>query len=213
MSTERRPTIQVTENGPYMFEGGLEVRDAKGNVLDAPERVFLCRCGGSNNKPFCDGTHARIGFDGTETADRDPIAARQDDYLGEGVTIHDDRSVCAHAGFCTDNLAAVFKLGEEPWIDAGTADMAAIVEQVNRCPSGALSVTVRDDRNPPEADLPERIQPVSDGPYRVTGGVQVLAVDGTPYEIRNRQTLCRCGGSPNKPFCNGTHWHIGFTAP
>ncbi len=211
MSTEPRPTIQVTENGPYMFEGDLALHDAQGDVIDAPERYFLCRCGGSNNKPFCDGTHARIGFDGAETADRGPIETRDDRDEGEGVTIHDDRTVCAHAGLCTDNLAAVFKLGEEPWVDARAADEAAIVEQVQQCPSGALSVTVGGDQL--EADLPQRVQPAPNGPYRVTGGVQVLAADGTPYEIRNRQTLCRCGGSPNKRFCNGTHWHSGFKAP
>ncbi|MGH9024570.1 MAG: CDGSH iron-sulfur domain-containing protein, partial [Acidimicrobiia bacterium] len=84
---------------------------------------------------------------------------------------------------------------------------------VQQCPSGALSVTVGDSTNPLEADLPDRVQPVPNGPYHVTGGVQVRAADGTPYEVRNRQTLCRCGGSANKPFCNGTHWHIGFEAP
>ncbi len=130
------PTIRVTDNGPYLVEGGLEVRNAGGQALDAPARYALCRCGGSANKPFCDGTHAKIGFNGTETADRGPIAGRQDDYVGRGVTIHDDRTVCAHAGLCTDNLAAVFKLGEEPWIDATAADVDAIVAQVKRCPSG-----------------------------------------------------------------------------
>ncbi len=211
MSARTRPTMEVTENGPYLVEGGLKVHNAQGQVLDAPERYALCRCGGSANKPFCDGTHAKNGFDGTETADRGPIARRQDDYVGERVTIHDDRSVCAHAGFCTDNLAAVFKLGEEPWIDATAAEVDAIVAQVSRCPSGALSATIDDDTA--EDDLPQGINPVPNGPYRVTGGVQLLASDGTPYEVRNRQTLCRCGGSPNKPFCNGTHWHIGFEAP
>ncbi len=104
-----------------------------------------------------------------------------------------------------------FKLGEEPWIDATAAEVDAIVAQVSRCPSGALSATIGDDMA--EDDLPQGINPVPNGPYRVTGAVQVLASDGTPYEVRNRQTLCRCGGSPNKPFCNGTHWHIGFEAP
>ncbi|MGH9111508.1 MAG: CDGSH iron-sulfur domain-containing protein [Acidimicrobiales bacterium] len=210
MSERPGPTIRVTQDGPYLVEGGLEVRNAEGQ-LEARDRYALCRCGGSSNKPFCDGTHARIGFDGTETADHGPIARRQDDYVGKGVTIHDDRTVCAHAGFCTDNLAAVFKLGEEPWIDAPAADRDAIVAQVKQCPSGALSVTIDGDLS--EDDLPQGVEPVPDGPYRVRGGVQVLASDGTPYEVRNRQTLCRCGGSPNKPFCNGTHWHIGFKAP
>ncbi len=211
MNSPTEATVQVTANGPYLVHGGLPVHDAHGEVLDAADRYALCRCGGSANKPFCDGTHARNGFKGDETADRGPISARQDDYAGTRVTIHDDRSVCAHAGFCTDNLAAVFKLGKEPWIDATAADAAAIVAQVKQCPSGALGVTV--DSGSKEDDVPQGIHPVPDGPYRLTGAVQVVAADGTPYEIRNRQTLCRCGGSPNKPFCNGTHWKIGFTAP
>lgn len=213
MSEHAEGTIRVTEHGPYLVEGGLEVRNAQGQVLDTPVRYALCRCGASANKPFCDGTHARIGFEGTETADRGPIAQRQDDYPGTGVTIHDDRTVCAHAGFCTDNLAAVFKLGEEPWIDATAADVEAIVNQVKECPSGALSVTVGDDPMPAEDDLTARVMPVPNGPYRISGGVQVMAADGSSYEVRNRQTLCRCGGSPNKPFCNGTHWYIEFKAP
>jgi CDGSH-type Zn-finger protein len=210
MTDQPRTTIRVSENGPYLVEGGLEVRNVDGQALDAPERYALCRCGGSSNKPFCDGTHLKIGFDGTESADSGPIAARQDSYTGE-VTINDDRSVCAHAGFCTDNLSAVFKLGEEPWIDATAADVGAIVAQVNQCPSGALTVTV--DGQPAEDELEPGVMPVPNGPYRVSGGVQVLASDDAPYEVRNRQTLCRCGGSSNKPFCNGTHWHIGFEAP
>jgi CDGSH-type Zn-finger protein len=213
MSARPGPTIRVTENGPYLVQGNLEIRGAQGQEFVIFDRYALCRCGGSANKPFCDGTHARIGFNGTETADHGPIAGRQDDYVGRGVTIHDDRTVCAHAGFCTDALAAVFKLGEEPWIDATPADVDTIVAQVKQCPSGALAVSVGDDPESIEDELPQRLVPVPDGPYRVMGGVQVTAADGTPYEVRNRQTLCRCGGSPNKPFCNGTHWHIGFKAP
>jgi len=211
MSTQPGPTIRVTENGPYLVDG-LEIRNAAGEVLGAPERYALCRCGGSANKPFCDGTHARQGFDGSETADHGPIGARQDDYQGAGVTIRDDRTVCSHAGLCTDNLATVFRLRQEPWIDATAADVEAIVAQVQRCPSGALSVAVEGDE-PSEAVLPQCVNPVPNGPYRVAGGVQVLAADGTPYEVRNRQTLCRCGGSRNKPFCTGMHWRIHFEAP
>lgn len=202
--------MRVSANGPYRVEGGIGVRTPDGE-RQAPERYALCRCGGSNNKPFCDGTHAKNGFDGTETADHRPIAGRQDDAVGDGVTIHDDRTVWAHAGFCTDNLSAVFKLGEEPWIDATAADTEAIVAQVKQCPSGALSVTV--DGELAEDDLAQGIEPAPDGPYRVRGEVQVLGSDGTPYEVRNRQTLCRCGGSTNKPFCTGAHWSMGFKAP
>lgn len=213
MAENQEPVIQVTVNGPYLVKGGLEVRRVDGGVVEAPATYALCRCGGSANKPFCDGTHAKNGFEGSETADHGPIGDREDHYVGRGVTIHDDRSVCSHAGNCTDNLAAVFRLKQEPWIDAGAATADEVVAQVQRCPSGALTVSVGDDPGRVEEELPKAVVPTPDGPYRVTGGVQVLDADGAPYEVRNRQTLCRCGGSGNKPFCNGTHWKIGFTAP
>ena len=79
---------------------------------------MLRRCGGSSNKPYCDRTHLTNGFVGTEVADRGTTETRRDVYRGDGIGIHDDRPICAHIGNCTDNLASVFKLGVEPWIDA-----------------------------------------------------------------------------------------------
>ena len=213
MEIRPEPSIKVTENGPYLVSGGLKIRRADGVTLDTHDTYALCRCGGSSNKPFCDGTHAKIGFEGAETADHGPIRDRQVDYVGDGVTIHDDRSVCAHAGFCTDGLPEVFRLRHEPWIEPTLASAAAIVDRVKQCPSGALSISLRGSDTLVEDDLPACVNPVPNGPYRVTGSVPVLAADGSPYEVRNRQTLCRCGNSPNKPFCNGTHWRIHFHAP
>ena len=59
--------ITIRPNGPYRVSGPIKLQDADGNVIDLTGRdVFaLCRCGGSSNKPFCDGTHTRNGFDGT----------------------------------------------------------------------------------------------------------------------------------------------------
>ena len=59
-------TITVRSNGPYLVQGPIELRDAEGNVLDTAGKkaIALCRCGSSANKPFCDGTHGTIGFEG-----------------------------------------------------------------------------------------------------------------------------------------------------
>jgi CDGSH-type Zn-finger protein len=54
---------------------------------------------------------------------------------------------------------------------------------------------------------------VDNGPLWVRGGVSVEAADGFEYEVRNRVTLCRCGQSNNKPFCDGSHWDVGFKDP
>lgn len=116
-ATEQAEHITVTEDGPYRVECEVEVVNADGHVVSTEGKVFLCRCGGSQNKPFCDGTHAKNDFSGREVADRGPIEQRRDAYVGNGITIYDDRSVCAHAGECTDHLPSVWKLKTEPWID------------------------------------------------------------------------------------------------
>jgi CDGSH-type Zn-finger protein len=54
--------IEARPNGPYVVTGSIELRDTNGNVLPTQERTVLCRCGASTKKPFCDGTHSRIGF-------------------------------------------------------------------------------------------------------------------------------------------------------
>ncbi|MBW8059757.1 MAG: hypothetical protein FVQ78_05365 [Solirubrobacterales bacterium] len=204
--------VIVTENGPYQVEGSIEIRTPAGEVVSANEGAFLCRCGQSSNKPFCDGTHAKVGFEGTVSADHGPIAERRDAYEGRGITIYDDRSVCAHAGECTNGLPSVWKLDAEPWIDAGGAGADQIAEVIPRCPSGALAYALEGARpgETVEAKLSPAIMASKDGPYHVRGGIEVRSSDGSAYEPRNRQTLCRCGGSKNKPFCDGTHYQIGF---
>ena len=113
---EQPVRITPTTNGPYQVEGASTItRMADGTEIDMPERAFLCRCGGSGNKPFCDGTHARNGFSGSKDPERTPD--RRDDYATGALTIHDNRGLCAHSGRCTDNLASVFRLGTEPWIN------------------------------------------------------------------------------------------------
>ena len=63
-------TITVRPNGPYRVEGPIRLVDAGGNEWDLTGKpaVSLCRCGGSTNKPFCDGTHSKMGFQAAEAA-------------------------------------------------------------------------------------------------------------------------------------------------
>ncbi len=208
--TQVEPVIKVGKNGPYLVNPGVPIHDAEGNGIEAGEKYALCRCGGSSNKPFCDGTHAKNDFNGQEVADRGSISGRRAAYEGDGITIYDDRTVCSHSGRCTDNLASVFKLDEEPWIDPHGDNATAISNVIKTCPSGALSYALADSDEPIEEEHEQSIQVLKDGPYSAKGGVRVESPDGSTYETRQRFTLCRCGGSKNKPFCDGTHWHIGF---
>jgi CDGSH-type Zn-finger protein/truncated hemoglobin YjbI len=216
MSTSERTgvaRIEITHRGPYRVTGDVVIFDAEGNLLRQGGTWCLCRCGGSRNKPFCDITHGLKGFDGSESADHGAIADRRDSYRAGGVTVYDDRTVCAHFGQCTARLPAVFRAEAEPFVDPSEARTSTITEVVTGCPSGALAYAVGADPQPVEQSEPPSITPIVDGPYRVRGAIEVVGADGRAYERRARQTLCRCGQSGNKPFCDGSHWYAGFRDP
>jgi CDGSH-type Zn-finger protein len=204
--------ISVRANGPYVVTGApifrkrAVVSDQDEPIawetraqLDAPENVFLCRCGGSSNKPFCDSTHVSNGFSPTD-ASTGTYDDRAKVLGGTGITVRDDRSICEHAGFCANRTTNVWKSVK------GTDDeqvRTQVREMIDRCPSGALTYEV-------EPLLPAAVAAIDDGPLSVTGGIPVTLADGTVLETRNRVTLCRCGQSGNKPLCDGSHKDAGF---
>jgi CDGSH-type Zn-finger protein len=200
-------TIELRPDGPIAISGPFELKDAAGkDIVHAEVTVKLCRCGGSQNKPFCDGTHRRNGFSGARIADGS--ADRVEQYAGTAITIHDNRSVCAHAGYCTDGLPGVFRYGSEPWIDPAGGLPQQVLELVRRCPSGALSYGI-DGAAPKAEEWKPSVTVTKDGPYAVLG-IELADVPFAQGVPRNRYTLCRCGASKNKPFCDGSHWDAAF---
>ena len=197
------PNINVQLGSPYIAKSLKNLNDSAGEPLPTEEVTALCRCGNSNNKPYCDGTHLQIGFVGEKEADRVPD--RVDEYEGVGITIVDNRGVCSHAGICTDNLPRVFRLGTEPWIDPTGATVEEIIALVEQCPSGALSYRMNGVRHQ-DHDGGPAVKVTRNGPYYVTGGVELTDDQGSEPEAENHYALCRCGNSKNKPFCNGAHW-------
>ncbi len=207
MSEEKtKPSIQPAPNGPYLVTDLENLQNRHGPIESKP-KMALCRCGESNNKPFCDGTHATIGFSSEKLEGRVPD--KRAEYEGQGITVHDNRGICAHAGHCTGNLSSVFKLSEEPWIDPDGATVKDIINTIKKCPSGALSYTI-DNVEHRDQDREPMVTVTKDGPYAVTGGIELVDQPLGEEASTEHYTLCRCGGSKNKPFCDGTHWHIGF---
>ena len=180
----------------------------KEGVLSTENVYLRCRCGRSSNKPFCDGTHTLVEFDGLETADTGPIADREKSYEGTKIVVKDDRSLCTHDGFCGNRFTNIWKLVPQSDDDKVRAQIIAMVEH---CPSGALSFAPEPDGENVEPDLPKEIAVTPDGPLWVSGGIPVDRRDGQPLETRNRVTLCRCGASKSKPLCDGTHKQVGFS--
>ena len=205
---EQQVRITPTSNGPYQVDGASSIaRMRDGTDIDTSPRAFLCRCGGSSSKPFCDGTHARNGFSDEKDPDRTPD--RRDEYVNGNLTIHDNRGLCAHAGRCTDNLAAVFRLGTEPFIDPAGATAEEIIAVIGMCPSGALSYSVDGVEHRDRAG-PSALAFAPGGPYVVSGGCELDDVELPEGATTDHFALCRCGASQNKPFCSGKHWNVTF---
>lgn len=228
MSTQKvsDAKVQIAKNGPYLVSGGLpmakqtigvnsageSVKWTAGQAYPAQAAYSLCRCGHSANKPFCDGSHTKIGFDGTETASREPYQRQATIIQGPTLSLTDAEHLCAFARFC-DPHGQVWNLVNETDNPSAKKNF---VRQVGDCPSGRLVAWDNATGKSLEPHFEPSIGLIEDpvnqcaGPVWLRGGVQVIGSDGFHYEVRNRTTLCRCGGSKNKPFCDGTHAAIKF---
>jgi CDGSH-type Zn-finger protein len=218
--------ITVTKDGPYLVTGSVPLSrqtmlpDAEGLSEDwqqgetyPPRAQYrLCRCGQSKHKPFCDDTHLEAQFDGSETANRQEYMQQARTFDGPAMQLTDAEPLCVHARFCTPNggVWGQVKHSDEPDVRRN------FQRQVQNCPSGRLVAWDKASGQPLEPDVPPSIGLVEDparncsGPIWVRGGIPVVSADGQAYEVRRRQTLCRCGHSRNKPFCDGSHEPAGF---
>lgn len=131
-------------------------------------------------------------------------------YEGRCATVTYDAKRCIHAGECVHGLPAVFKRGAKPWVDPDGAEADAVAEVVDRCPSGALHIECAGDAV--EATMPERTTATLTprGPTYLRGDLALMAEDNGVALRDTRMALCRCGGSGNKPFCDGSHEKLGF---
>ena len=176
------------------------------------ESYALCRCGQSKTKPYCDGTHAKIGFDGTETASKKKYLEQAEKISGPDLILTDAQAFCSTARFCY-RAGGVWKLTRE----SNKPELKEIaIQETCNCPSGRLVAWDKKTGKPIELKFAPSISLIEDpqekvsGPIWIKGRVPLESSDGTKYEKRNCMTLCRCGKSDNKPFCDGTHIAIKF---
>jgi len=218
--------VLVSKDGPYVVAGHVPLAkqtictDAdggsekweEGDRYPTREGYALCRCGGSRKKPFCDGTHAKIAFDGSETASRKSYVDQANVFDGPRYQLMDVGSLCAFGRFCDPN--------GKVWNQVIRTDepetSVTFLNQVENCPAGRLVAWDKATGKSVEPELPVSIGLVEDpqeecsGPIWLRGGIKLVSADGFEYETRNRVTLCRCGHSNNKPFCDGAHASIKF---
>jgi len=197
-------------------------------VVEVEPPYRLCRCGGSGEQPLCDDSCQTNGFDGTEREQK-PYAGMARTFPGPVRDLTDAPRLCASARFC-DAQSSVWTLVRLK----GPAPARLVERAVSRCPSGRLVVwphgAVGSDAegaedageagsggSPLEPALDPSIALVQDpqnhvsGPVWVRGRIAIHSATGEVYEVRNRVTLCRCGSSRNKPFCDGSHVRVRFS--
>ena len=217
-----KPRIKICKDGPYIVSGkvpldkqiiGIGKEDEPETWIQGekypPKDCSLCRCGQSKKKLFCDGAHS-LGFDGTETASREPFDKQAEIMDGPTIFLKDASDLCATARFCHRG-GGTWELTKHS--DGPNARKLAI-EEACQCPSGRLVACdkktgeIFEKKFEPSVSVVEDPQKNASGPLWVKGGVQIESSDGFEYEKRNRCTLCRCGKSKNKPFCDGSHIEV-----
>ena len=217
---EEKYKVEVTRKGPYLVTGKVPLSEQimcvdtddqchgwkEGKKYPALDNYALCRCGHSHNTPFCDANHVKIKFDGTEEASHNPYLEQASEIDGPGLKLTDAEDLCAGARFC-HRAGGTWKLTEK----SGNPDARQkAIEETCDCPSGRLVAWDKEGKAiepafEPSIGLVKDTQAGKLGPLWVRGGIPIESADGTTYEIRNRVTLCRCGKSSNKPFCDGNH--------
>jgi CDGSH-type Zn-finger protein len=193
-SEKSKVRVTVSENGPYMVTGDIPLAKQtittnaedgseawqEGSAVAHRETYALCRCGASQTKPFCDGSHLKIGFVGTERASRGTYLDQAKLLDGPILQLTDAESLCAFARFCDPN--------GNVWSQVSQTDDGAVrtmfVRQVNECPSGRLVAWNKVSGKPVEHALPVSIGLIEDpeqqcsGPLWLRGGIPVVAADG-----------------------------------
>ncbi|CAN5497947.1 hypothetical protein BH10BAC2_BH10BAC2_28340 [soil metagenome] len=140
-------------------------------------------------------------------------------YSNGEVTVVWKPETCIHSAICFRGLHDVFDPQKRPWININGATTDKIVEQVRKCPSGALSYFMNAEVESEEAKGKTikaeetniiNIEVLHNGPLMIKTGCIVTYSDGRQEIKKGSTALCRCGGSSNKPYCDGTHRKNGF---
>lgn len=136
------------------------------------------------------------------------------EYSNEALTVIWKPDLCIHAAECVKRLPEVYDPKGRPWITPENASAAALKEQINACPSGALSYRMNDKsataENNTQMDDATKVQVLANGPILVHGSLEIENSNGEKTHKTRVTAFCRCGASKDKPYCDGTHNNIDF---
>ncbi|MCC8172833.1 MAG: CDGSH iron-sulfur domain-containing protein, partial [Odoribacter sp.] len=224
---DKKYNIIIDSKGPYFVYGQPElkqeyiVQDEEGiswNYRDGQkftitdEPVALCRCGSSENAPLCDGTHSMIEWDYSLKEEKDTLLEEAEIYDGPNLKLADNPKYCVHARICMAK-GTIWRLLEK----TDKKETKEITKhEAFLCPSGRLKLIDKKSRDFIEPNLKPSISLIEDpqkkcsGPLWVKGGIPIQDSECNFYEVRNRVTLCRCGHSHIKPYCDGAHIEVKY---
>lgn len=133
-------------------------------------------------------------------------------YTNGEVTVVWKPAQCIHSAICFKGLGKVFDPQKRPWVTPEGGTTTEIVEQIKKCPSGALSYFMNSEAGSEKIDVQAEtiIETTPNGPLLVYGNVTVKDKQGTLTKKNNVTAFCRCGSSANKPYCDGNHRKINF---
>ncbi len=205
--------ITPIENGPLMVDEPPILKDSDGNTVETKAKAFLCRCGLSKSKPFCDGSHKEAGFSSANDGEpkRNRALTYEAEVEGVAVTVSYTPVICSHAARCVALGEGAFDPNRKPWVEPQQTSLAKLRAVVAACPSGALRLAVGEGPVSHSNPSPEHIQirTEKNGPYYVENVALTSAFTGAEASTQ-KYALCRCGLSNLKPFCDGSHRDAGW---
>ena len=132
-------------------------------------------------------------------------------HENDQIKVQFDPNICEHAAKCVNGLPEVFNVKARPWIQIDNSTADKIAEVIDSCPSGALTYERKDVKQAVAAEVSAtEVTIIPNGPLRLSGNVVVKDEEGTVLAEASKMSLCRCGFSQNKPFCDGSHKKEGW---
>lgn len=187
--------VKIIEDGPILISGFSKLKYGS-EILPQKDKALLCRCGKSEKQPFCDNKHKAVNFKGECKCS---IPEKLKIWEGKNIITYFNKDLCMHAGYCGP-------LGELRLTEHFNNDVEAakeIARVITECPAGALSYEMKDGSVPAKFEDSDVVEIMKNGEIRIwceTEGVETVG-----RQPKNRITLCRCGKSAKKPFCDASH--------
>ena len=131
-------------------------------------------------------------------------------YIKDELTMLWKPKTCIHAAVCVQMLPKVYTPNERPWMKQENASVSELKEQINACPSGALSYEDRSKSINENETAMIKATIKENGPMLIKGNIEITGIDGQVESKSGMTAICRCGASGNKPYCDGSHAKVDF---